>query len=107
MSIALRASRRTLAEELRLQLADEIVRGALPPGAALDEMELARRFSCVAHAGARGAIRQLTASGLIEARALIARRWWRVRARKQLIKGCSRRWRNWRALRARASPPSA
>ena len=26
----------TRAEELRLQLADEIVRGALPPGAALD-----------------------------------------------------------------------
>ena len=44
MSIALRNGGRTLAEELRLQLADEIVRGALEPGAALDEMELARRF---------------------------------------------------------------
>src|SRR4051794_29648330 len=35
----------TRAEELRLQLADEIVRGALPPGAALDETEIAQRFS--------------------------------------------------------------
>src|SRR6476661_2065527 len=68
MSIELRASRRTLAEELRLQLADEIVRGALEPGAALDEMELARRFR-VSRTPVREAIRQLTASGLIEARA--------------------------------------
>ena len=34
----------TRAEELRLQLADDIVRGTLPPGAALDETEIARRF---------------------------------------------------------------
>jgi DNA-binding GntR family transcriptional regulator len=68
VSIALRASRRTLAEELRLQLADEIVRGRLEPGAALDEMELARRFR-VSRTPVREAIRQLTASGLIEARA--------------------------------------
>ena len=45
----------TRAEELRLQLADEIVRGVLPPGSALDETDIARRFSRVAHAGARGA----------------------------------------------------
>ena len=38
--------RKTLAEELRLQLADEIVRGVLAPGAALDETELAERFKC-------------------------------------------------------------
>jgi DNA-binding GntR family transcriptional regulator len=68
MNIALRPARRTLAEELRLQIADEIVRGALPPGAALDEMELARRFE-VSRTPVREAIRQLTASGLIEARA--------------------------------------
>ncbi|MEA2965265.1 MAG: hypothetical protein QOI46_5363, partial [Alphaproteobacteria bacterium] len=37
-------SRRTLADELRLALADDIVRGMLVPGAALDETELARRF---------------------------------------------------------------
>ena len=37
--------RQTLAETLRLQLADEIVRGTLQPGTALDETELARRFA--------------------------------------------------------------
>jgi DNA-binding GntR family transcriptional regulator len=68
MSMTVRDGRRTLAEELRIQLADEIVRGALSPGAALDEMELARRFS-VSRTPVREAIRQLTASGLIEARA--------------------------------------
>jgi DNA-binding GntR family transcriptional regulator len=68
VSLAPRNGRRTLAEELRLQLADEIVRGALEPGAALDEMELARRFR-VSRTPVREAIRQLTASGLIEARA--------------------------------------
>ena len=68
MSIALRDSRRTLAEVLRLQLADEIVRGTLGPGAPLDEMELARRFS-VSRTPVREAIRQIAASGLIEARA--------------------------------------
>jgi hypothetical protein len=47
------AEKITRAEELRLQLADEIVRGALAPGAPLDETEIARRLS-VAHAGARG-----------------------------------------------------
>jgi DNA-binding GntR family transcriptional regulator len=59
---------RTLAEGLRVQLADEIVRGTLQPGAALDEMELARRFR-VSRTPVREAIRQLAASGLIEARA--------------------------------------
>ena len=60
--------RATRAEELRLQLADEIVRGVLPPGAALDESELARRFR-VSRTPVREAIRQLAASGLIEAQA--------------------------------------
>ena len=32
----------TRAEELRLQLADEIVRGVLAPGSALDETDIAR-----------------------------------------------------------------
>jgi DNA-binding GntR family transcriptional regulator len=68
MNIELRDSRQTLAEVLKLQLADEIVRGTLTPGAALDEMELARRFS-VSRTPVREAIRQLAASGLIEARA--------------------------------------
>ena len=59
---------RTLADELRLQLADDIVRGALAPGAALDEVTLARRFQ-VSRTPVREAIRQLAASGLVEARA--------------------------------------
>src|ERR1700726_5318277 len=58
----------TRAEGLRLQLADEIVRGALPPGAALDETDIARRFS-VSRTPVREALRQLVASGLVEARA--------------------------------------
>jgi len=60
--------RRTRAEELRLQLADDIVRGQLAPGAALDEIELARRFS-VSRTPVREAIRMLAASGLVEVRA--------------------------------------
>jgi DNA-binding GntR family transcriptional regulator len=58
----------TRAEELRLQLADEIVRGALPPGSALDETDIARRFS-VSRTPVREALRQLVVSGLVEARA--------------------------------------
>ena len=60
--------RKTRAEELRLQLADDIVRGALPPGAALDETTLARRFD-VSRTPVREAIRLLVASGLVEVRA--------------------------------------
>ncbi len=60
--------RKTRAEELRLQLADEIVRGVLAPGAALDELTLARRFS-VSRTPVREAIRLLAASGLVEVRA--------------------------------------
>ena len=63
-----RGSGRTLAEELRWQLADEIVRGMLAPGAPLDETELARRFQ-VSRTPVREAIRQLAASGLVESRA--------------------------------------
>jgi DNA-binding GntR family transcriptional regulator len=58
----------TRAEELRLQLADEIVRGVLPPGAALDETDIAQRFK-VSRTPVREALRQLAASGLIDARA--------------------------------------
>jgi DNA-binding GntR family transcriptional regulator len=58
----------TRAEELRLQLADEIVRGSLRPGAPLDETEIAKRFN-VSRTPVREALRQLVASGLVEARA--------------------------------------
>lgn len=60
--------RRTLADELRLALADDIVCGLLVPGAGLDETELARRFG-VSRTPVREAIRQLAASGLVEVRA--------------------------------------
>jgi len=60
--------RRTRTEELRLRLSDDIVRGQLAPGAALDETELARRFS-VSRTPVREAIRMLAASGLVEVRA--------------------------------------
>jgi DNA-binding GntR family transcriptional regulator len=58
----------TRAEELRQQLADEIVRGVLPPGAGLDETEIARRFN-VSRTPVREALRQLASSGLIDAKA--------------------------------------
>jgi DNA-binding GntR family transcriptional regulator len=60
--------RKTLAEELRLQLADEIVRGLLRPGSPLDETELASRFN-VSRTPVREAIRLLSASGLVQVRA--------------------------------------
>ncbi len=62
------AGRRTLAEELRVALADDIVRGLIAPGAGLEETELARRFG-VSRTPVREAVRQLAASGLIELRA--------------------------------------
>jgi DNA-binding GntR family transcriptional regulator len=64
----LNAGKITRAEELRLQLADDIVRGALPPGAPLDESEIARRFK-VSRTPVREALRQLVASGLVFSRA--------------------------------------
>jgi DNA-binding GntR family transcriptional regulator len=62
-----RGDGRTLAETLRLQLADEIISGGLAPGTILDETELARRFQ-VSRTPVREAIRQLAASGLVESR---------------------------------------
>lgn len=58
---------RTRTETLRLQIADEIVSGALEPGSPLDEQELAARFG-VSRTPVREAIRQLSASGLVSVR---------------------------------------
>lgn len=63
-----RGSRRTRTEALRQQLADDIISGALEPGTPLDENALARRFG-VSRTPVREAIRQLTASGLVDSRA--------------------------------------
>ncbi|WP_321343417.1 GntR family transcriptional regulator [Breoghania sp.] len=56
---------RTRTEDIRLQLADEIVKGELVPGTQLDEMGLAARFG-VSRTPIREALRQLEASGLVE-----------------------------------------
>jgi DNA-binding GntR family transcriptional regulator len=58
---------KTLADRLRMQISDDIVRGELAPGALLDEMELARRFH-VSRTPVREAIRLLASSGLVDAR---------------------------------------
>jgi DNA-binding GntR family transcriptional regulator len=57
----------TLAETVRQQLADEILRGVLSPGARLDEIGLAKRFN-MSRTPVREALRQLTATGLVEMR---------------------------------------
>ena len=83
----------TLAERLRLQISDEIVRGELAPGIALDETELAQRFE-VSRTPVREAIRLLAASGLVEARphrsAVVAR------PGRSSLSRCSRRSPSWR-----------
>jgi DNA-binding GntR family transcriptional regulator len=58
---------KTLSARLREEIADDIVRGALAPGVALEEAELAKRFE-VSRTHVREAIRLLVATGLVEAR---------------------------------------
>lgn len=57
----------TRSEELRLTLADEIVQGRLLPGTALEEVDIAQKYG-VSRTPVREAIRELAASGLVEAR---------------------------------------
>jgi len=57
----------TRTEELRLQIADEILRGRIAPGTALEEMDIAKRFG-VSRTPVREVIRDLAASGLVETR---------------------------------------
>lgn len=58
-------AKETLSESLHRILADEIIRGGLPPGMRLDEMSLAQRFD-VSRTPVREALQQLVASGLAE-----------------------------------------
>lgn len=61
------AKRQTAADRVRIVLADEIVRGIIGPGVALDETSIAERFQ-VSRTPVREAIRQLEAIGFAEAR---------------------------------------
>jgi DNA-binding GntR family transcriptional regulator len=68
--------KRTSAEEIRRGLADRIISGALSPGMALDESQLAAEFA-VSRTPVREALRLLAASGLVDqkphAKALVAK----------------------------------
>ncbi len=55
----------TLAEAIRIGLADEITSGALVPGTVIDELEVAGRFGA-SRTPVREALRALAASGLVE-----------------------------------------
>jgi DNA-binding GntR family transcriptional regulator len=66
-SVQAAAVPKTLADRLRMQISDDIVRGMLAPGATLDETELAHRFN-VSRTPVREALRLLASSGLVESR---------------------------------------
>lgn len=59
--------RLTIAEEISERLADEIVKGTVPPGKRLEEQDIANRFN-VSRTPVRDALRQLAAMGLVEIR---------------------------------------
>ena len=58
------APKTTRGVTLRAQIADEILRGALRPGASLDEVTLAQRFG-VSRTPVREALRELSSAGLV------------------------------------------
>ena len=66
-ALLLRPPRPTLAEQLAAGLAEQIVAGARPPGAALEEVHLAGGCG-VSRTPVREALRQLGATGLVEHR---------------------------------------
>jgi DNA-binding GntR family transcriptional regulator len=57
----------TLAEDLRDELEEQIVSGALPPGTRVDEIELAERFK-ISRTPVREALKALVTTGFLEAR---------------------------------------
>lgn len=61
------AARALLSDQIRNRLTDEIASGALAPGSALDEQQLAARFGA-SRTPVREALRQLAATGLVEVR---------------------------------------
>ena len=63
-----RAVKQTRADALRETLADEIISGALAPGARLDETSVADRFR-VSRTPVREALKQLAAAGLVSIQA--------------------------------------
>jgi DNA-binding GntR family transcriptional regulator len=60
-------TRALLSDQIRNRLTDEIASGALAPGSALDEQQLAVRFGA-SRTPVREALRQLAATGLVEVR---------------------------------------
>ena len=62
------AAKPTRAAALRAQIADDILRGDLAPGAPLDEVSLAQRFG-VSRTPVREALRELSAAGLVSVQA--------------------------------------
>ncbi|WNG18728.1 GntR family transcriptional regulator [Cystobacter fuscus] len=64
---ALEEQRSLLSERIRLALEEEIATGALKPGVALDEQQLATRFGA-SRTPVREALRQLSVTGLVELR---------------------------------------
>ncbi|MFY0578599.1 GntR family transcriptional regulator [Cystobacter fuscus] len=64
---ALEEQRSLLSERIRPALEEEIATGALKPGVALDEQQLATRFGA-SRTPVREALRQLSVTGLVELR---------------------------------------
>ncbi|TCZ57194.1 GntR family transcriptional regulator [Roseicella aquatilis] len=62
--VSITAAAATLAETIRLALAEEIITGRLPPGSEIDEQQAAERFGA-SRTPVREALRELAAAGLV------------------------------------------